>query len=132
MVDRVDSPDLESTQHVLRACREHDVKFIRLWFTDILGMLKSVAITVEELEHALADGVSFDGASIEGFARTGESDMRILPDPATFQVLPWRPRERAVARMFCDVVGTDGQPFEGDPRHVLKRTIARASAAGYT
>ena len=124
--------DRDSNQHVLHACREHDVKFIRLWFTDILGILKSVAITVEELEHALNDGVSFDGASIEGFARTGESDMRIMPDPSTFQVLPWRPRERAVARMFCDVVGTDGQPFEGDPRHVLKRAIARASAAGYT
>ena len=124
--------DLDSRQHVLHACREHDVKFIRLWFTDILGSLKSVAITVEELEHALADGVTFDGASIEGFARTDEADMRIVPDPATFQVLPWRPRERAVARMFCDVVRNDGTPFAGDPRDVLKRAIARTSAAGYT
>ena len=76
--------DLDSNQHVLHACREHDVKFIRLWFTDILGILKSVAITVEELEHALDDGVSFDGGSIEGFARSGEADMRIMPDPATY------------------------------------------------
>lgn len=125
-------PDLESQQHVLNACREHDVKFIRLWFTDILGMLKSAAITVEELEHALADGITFDGASIEGFARTDEADMRIMPDPATFQLLPWRPRERAVARMFCDIVTANGQPFEGDPRYILKQQIARATAAGFT
>ena len=124
--------DLDSKQHVLQACRDHDVKFIRLWFTDILGMLKSVAITVEELEHALEDGITFDGSSIEGFARTDEADMIIRPDPQTFQLLPWRPRERAVARMFCDIVGPDGQPFEGDPRWVLKRTVERAAAAGFT
>ena len=124
--------DLESRQHVLQACRDHDVKFIRLWFTDILGMLKSVAITVEELEHALTDGVSFDGASIEGFARHDETDMLMVPDPATFQLLPWRPRERAVARMFCDIEGPGGEPFEGDPRWVLKRTLRRAAQAGYT
>ncbi len=124
--------DLDSKQHVLQACRDHDVKFIRLWFTDILGMLKSVAITVEELEHALEDGITFDGSSIEGFARTDEADMIIRPDPQTFQLLPWRPRERAVARMFCDIVGPDGQPFEGDPRWVLKRTVERAAASGFT
>ena len=124
--------DLDSRQHVLQACRDHDVKFIRLWFTDILGILKSVAITVEELEHALEDGITFDGASIEGFARTDEADMIIRPDPQTFQLLPWRPRERAVARMFCDIVGPDGEPFEGDPRCVLKRTVERAAAAGFT
>lgn len=124
--------DLDSQQHVLQACREHDVKFVRLWFTDILGMLKSVAITVEELEHALADGVVFDGASIEGFARTDESDMLMRPDAGTFQLLPWRPRERAVARMFCDIVGLDGEPFAGDPRGVLRRTLGRAAAAGFT
>ena len=92
-----------SVQHVLQACRDHDVKFIRLWFTDILGMLKSVAITIEELEHALTDGITFDGAAIEGFARHDEADMIAMPDPATFQVLPWRPRPNAVARMFCDI-----------------------------
>ncbi|HRC62463.1 MAG TPA: glutamine synthetase family protein, partial [Dehalococcoidia bacterium] len=124
--------DFDSRQHVLQACRDHDVKFIRLWFTDILGMLKSVAITVEELEHALEDGVTFDGASIEGFARTDEADMIMRPDPQTFQLLPWRPRERAVARMFCDIEGPDGGPFEGDPRWVLKRTVERAAAAGFT
>ncbi|MPZ99725.1 MAG: glutamine synthetase [Dehalococcoidia bacterium] len=124
--------DFDSRQHVLQACRSHDVKFIRLWFTDILGMLKSVAITIEELEHALADGISFDGSSIEGFARRDEADMIAVPDPATFQILPWRPREQAVARMFCDVMAPDGKPFEGDPRWVLKRTVERAGDSGYT
>ena len=84
--------DLDSRQHVLQACRDHDVKFIRLWFTDILGLLKSVAITTEELEHALLDGVTFDGSAIEGFARQDEADMIAVPDAATFQILPWRPR----------------------------------------
>ena len=124
--------DLDSQQHVIRACRELDVKFIRLWFTDILGVLKSVAITVEDLEHALADGITFDGSSIEGFARRDESDMTVLPDPATFQVLPWRPRDNATARMFCDVLKADGTPFEGDPRNILKQQMRRATAAGLT
>ena len=122
----------DQRQHVIQACRDHDVKFIRLWFTDILGVLKSVAITIEELEHALDDGVAFDGASIEGFARVGETDMVAAPDPSTFQLLPWRPRERAVARMFCDVRTPGGEPFEGDPRLVLKRTLDRAAAQGLT
>ena len=126
------TPGLDSRQHVLQACRDNDVKFIRLWFTDILGMLKSVAITVEELEHALDDGISFDGASIEGFARSDETDMVLAPDPATFRLLPWRPREQAVARMFCDVRVPGGEPFEGDPRWVLKRALARAAEGGYT
>ncbi len=121
-----------SVQHVLQACRDHDVKFIRLWFTDILGMLKSVAITIEELDHALTDGITFDGAAIEGFARHDEADMIAMPDPATFQILPWRPRPNAVARMFCDIYRTNGQPFEGDPRYVLKRTLRRAAEQGYT
>ncbi|MBT5775344.1 MAG: glutamine synthetase [Dehalococcoidia bacterium] len=124
--------DYDSQQHVLQACRDHDVKFIRLWFTDILGMLKSVAITIEELEHALTDGISFDGAAIEGFARRDEADMVIVPDPSTFQILPWRPREQSVARMFCDIQVPGGEPFEGDPRWVLKRVLARAAEAGYT
>jgi len=119
-------------QHVIQSCRDHDVKFIRLWFTDILGMLKSVAITIEELEHALSDGVSFDGSAIEGFARHDETDMVAVPDTSTFQILPWRPREQAVARMFCDLQVPGGDPFVGDPRHVLKRVLARAAAAGYT
>ncbi len=118
--------------YVLQTCRDHDIKFIRLWFTDILGSLKSFAITVEELEEALEEGQGFDGASIEGFARVDESDMIAMPDPTTFQVLPWRPRERGVARMFCDILHPDGTPFEGDPRFVLKRQLKRASDLGYT
>jgi glutamine synthetase len=122
----------ESRDYVLQACREHDVKFIRLWFTDILGSLKSVAITVEELPEALEEGVGFDGSSIEGFARIDESDMMAMPDPTTFAVLPWRPTERRVARMFCDIIHPDGTPFEGDPRFVLRRNLKRASDLHYT
>ncbi len=122
----------EDREYVLRRAKEVDVKFIRLWFTDILGSLKSFAITVEELEKALDEGMTFDGASIEGFARTDESDMVAVPDPATFVLLPWRPRDRhAVARMFCDIMMPDKEPFEGDPRFVLKRTLQRASEMGY-
>src|SRR5258708_38894504 len=101
--------------YVLTTCSDHDIKFIRLWFTDILGQLKSFAITVEELEEALDEGQGFDGASIEGFARVDESDMIAMPDPATFAILPWRPRERGVARMFCDIHPPDAPPFAGDP-----------------
>ncbi len=122
----------DTQQHVIQACRDHDVKFIRLWFTDILGMLKSVAITIEELEHALSDGVSFDGSAIEGFARRDETDMVAVPDTSTFQILPWRPREQAVARMFCDLQVPGGEPFLGDPRQVLKRVLSQAAAAGFT
>jgi glutamine synthetase len=122
----------DQKDYVLTTCRDHDVKFIRLWFTDILGSLKSFAITVEELEQALDEGQGFDGSSIEGFARIDESDMIAMPDPATFAILPWRPRERGVARMFCDVLQPDGTPFEGDPRFVLKRQLKRAADLGYT
>ena len=124
--------DSESREYVLQQCRQQDVKFIRLWFTDVLGSLKSFAITFEELEKALEEGVGFDGGAIEGFARMGESDMTAVPDPATFQLLPWRPRERRVARMFCDIDLPDGSPFPGDPRRVLKRTLERAAALGFT
>ena len=123
----------EGKEYILKMAKEHDVKFIRLWFTDILGMLKSFAITVEELEGALEEGMGFDGSSIEGFARIDESDMVALPDPDTFQLLPWRPREHhAVARMFCDIMKPSGEPFEGDPRYVLKKNLKRASDLGYT
>jgi len=123
----------ESKEYVLNIAKEHDVKFIRLWFTDILGMLKSFAITVEELEGALEEGMGFDGSSIEGFARIDESDMVALPDPDTFQLLPWRPKEHhAVARMFCDILRPGGEPFEGDPRYVLKGNLKRAADMGYT
>ncbi|MCK4580717.1 MAG: glutamine synthetase, partial [Dehalococcoidia bacterium] len=93
----------EARERVLRIAKERDVKFLRLWFTDILGFLKSFAITFEELETALDEGMGFDGSSIEGFARIDESDMVAVPDPDTFQLLPWRPREHGVARMFCDI-----------------------------
>jgi glutamine synthetase len=123
----------ESKEFVLKKAKEHDVKFIRLWFTDILGVLKSFAITVEELEGALEEGMGFDGSSIQGFARIDESDMMALPDPDTFQLLPWRPREHhAVARMFCDVLRPGGEAFEGDPRYVLKKNLKRAADMGYT
>jgi glutamine synthetase len=122
----------ESKEYVLRMAKEQDVKFIRFWFTDILGNLKSVAITVEELEGALEDGIGFDGSSIEGFARIDESDMVAMPDPNTFVILPWRPAENRVARIFCDILQPGGQPFEGDPRYVLKRNLKRAADLGYT
>ena len=117
---------------VLQTCKDQDIKFIRFWFTDILGSLKSFAITVEELEQAMEEGMGFDGSSIEGFARIDESDMLAMPDPATFQLIPWRPKERGVARMFCDIVTPDGSPFEGDPRYVLKRNLKRAADLGFT
>jgi glutamine synthetase len=122
----------DQREFVLQTCKDQDIKFIRLWFTDILGFLKSFAITVEELEQALEEGMGFDGSSIEGFARIDESDMLALPDPTTFSALPWRPRERGVARMFCDIFHPDGTPFEGDPRYVLKRNLKRAADLGFT
>jgi glutamine synthetase len=122
----------ESKDYVLQMAKEHDVKFIRAWFTDILGSLKSVAITVEELPKALEEGIGFDGSSIEGFARIDESDMMAMPDPSTFAIIPWRPKEHSVARMFCDILHPDGTPFEGDPRYVLRRNLKRAADLGYT
>jgi glutamine synthetase len=122
----------EMREFVLQQCRQQGVHFIRLWFTDILGSLKSFAITFEQLEEALEEGVSFDGGAIEGFARAGESDMTAFPDPSTLQILPWRPREQRVARMFCDINLPNGSPFPGDPRQVLKRNLERAAALGFT
>jgi len=123
----------EQVEYILNAAKEHDVKFIRLWFTDVLGFLKSFAITVEELELSLTEGQGFDGSSIEGFARIDESDMVAMPDPSTFAILPWRPREGgAVARMFCDILQPDGTPYVGDPRWVLKRALARAADMAFT
>jgi glutamine synthetase len=123
----------DGKEYVLKTAKEHDVKFIRLWFTDILGFLKSFAITVGELENALENGMGFDGSSIQGFARIDESDMVAMPDPDTFILLPWRPKEHhAVARMFCDILKPGGEPFQGDPRYVLKRNLQRAADMGYT
>jgi len=117
---------------VLQLVEKSNVKFIRLWFTDILGQLKSFAITSEELEGAFDEGMGFDGSSIKGFARIDESDMIAKPDPATFQVVPWRPKEQAVARMYCDILNPDGTPYEGDPRYALKRNLERLKEKGYT
>jgi glutamine synthetase len=118
---------------VLKQVADNKVRFIRLWFTDVLGFLKSFAITPEELEEALDEGMGFDGSSIEGYARIEESDMIAKPDPNTFAILPWRPQdEDAVARMFCDVLEPDGSPHKGDPRWALKRNLKKAADKGYT
>ena len=117
---------------VLRALEERDVRFVRLWFTDVLGYLKSVAVAPAELEGAFGEGIGFDGSAIEGFARVYESDMLAKPDPSTFQILPWRGEAPGTARMFCDILMPDGSPSYADPRYVLKRTLARASDLGFT
>jgi len=122
----------KAKEYILKVTKDKDIKLISLWFTDILGFLKSFSITPREMEDALADGVGFDGSSIEGFARIDESDMLALPDPTTFRILPWSLPERPVARMFCDILRPGGQPFEGDPRYVLKRNLKRATDQGYT
>ncbi|MCB2188098.1 MAG: glutamine synthetase family protein [Deltaproteobacteria bacterium] len=123
----------QAKENVLKLVKENNVKFIRLWFTDILGVLKSFAITPGELELALDEGMGFDGSSIQGFARIDESDMVAMPDPSTFQILPWRPSETgAVARMFTDVLNPDLTPYEGDPRYVLKRMLKKAADKGFT
>ncbi|GAB3568820.1 type I glutamate--ammonia ligase [Spelaeicoccus albus] len=119
-------------EFVLRAVEERDVRFIRLWFSDVLGQLKSVAIAPAELEGAFSEGIGFDGSSIEGLTRVFESDMVLVPDPSTFQLLPWRGEVEATARMFCDVWGTDGQPAAADPRNVLKRAMDKAAALGFS
>ena len=118
-------------EYVLRSARDNDVKFIRLWFTDILGNLKGFALNVDDLEDAIERGVGFDGSAIEGYARSDESDMRAFPDPSTFSLLPWRPRQNAVARMFCDIYTPREEPFMGDPRQVLKRNLERLARLGY-
>src|SRR5437764_9068447 len=117
-------------EYALRTVEERGIRFVRLWFTDVLGFLKSFTITSQELEGAFAEGMGFDGSSIDGFSRIQESDMVAVPDPATFQITPWR-SEAQVARMFCDVHNPDGTPFEGDPRYVLKRQLQRAADMGY-
>lgn len=119
-------------EDVIKEAHDKGVKFIRLQFTDIFGVLKNVAITVEQLEKALEGELMFDGSSIEGFVRIEESDMYLRPDPNTFAVFPWRPKEGAVARLICDVYNPDGTPFAGDPRNTLKRVLAEAAQMGYT
>ncbi|HUR78413.1 MAG TPA: type I glutamate--ammonia ligase [Acidimicrobiales bacterium] len=117
--------------YVLRTVEERGIRFIQLWFTDVLGTAKSFNITPAELENALEEGMTFDGSAIDGFSRVQESDVLAKPDPRTFQILPLR-RDPAVARVFCDIVNLDGTPFDGDPRQVLRRTLERARGAGYT
>jgi len=119
-------------EFVLRTIEERDIRFVRLWFTDVLGALKSVAVAPAELEGAFAEGIGFDGSVIEGFARVYEADMLAKPDPSTFQVLPWRGDNPGTARMFCDITLPDGSPSMADPRHVLQRTLARAADQGFT
>jgi glutamine synthetase len=119
-------------EFVLRTLEERSIRFVRLWFTDVLGFLKSVAIAPAELDSAFAEGIGFDGSSIEGYARVTESDMLAKPDPSTFAILPWRTAAPGAARMFCDITMPDGSPSASDPRHVLKRTLQRAADMGYT
>ncbi len=121
----------KQAEFVLRTIEERDIRFVRLWFTDVLGTLKSVAIAPAELEGAFAEGIGFDGSAIEGFARVAESDMLAKPDPATFALLPWRSEGPGVARMFCDILTPDGAASYADPRYVLKRTLTKAANLGF-
>ena len=122
----------DAIEYALREAHDNDVKFIRLWFTDILGTIKGFAITIDELENSLNRGMGFDGSAIEGYARSDERDLYALPDPTTFSILPWRPRTNAVARMFCDIVTPEDKYFDGDPREVLRQNLKRASDKGFT
>lgn len=122
----------QDKEYILKLAHENNVKFIRLWFTDILGFLKSFAITIDELEDALTEGVRFDGSTLQGFIRSDEQEMIAMPDASTFAILPWRPKEDSVARIFCDIYSVDHEPFEGDSRFILKRMLKRASESGYS
>ncbi len=122
------NPELD---FVLKTIKSRDVHFVRLWFTDVLGTMKSFAVSPSEIEGAFTDGMGFDGSCVAGFSPTEESDMLAFPDPETFQVLPWRPASNAVARMFCDIRTPDGAAFEGDPRNVLRRMVDKAADSGY-
>ena len=122
----------ETIEDVKRIVKEEDISFIQFWFTDVLGMLKSFAITPSEMDEGLVEGMGFDGSSIEGFARIHESDMIAKPDPTTFQLVPWRTNSLPVARMFCDVLNPDGTPYEGDPRYVFKRLLKKVEDEGFT
>ncbi|MEY3972414.1 MAG: type glutamate--ammonia ligase, partial [Actinomycetota bacterium] len=119
-------------EFVLRTIEERGVKFIRLWFTDVAGTLKSVAVAPAEIEGAFAEGIGFDGSAIEGLARTSEADMLAIPDPSTFQILPWRGTVDPAARMFCDIATPDGKPAAADPRNVLKRALDKAASLGFS
>lgn len=122
----------ELRDSAVAAIQDKEIEFIHLWFTDVLGFLKTFVISVDELETAMAEGMGFDGSSIQGFARIEESDMIALPDPKTLQIMPWRQDGQLVATMFCDIVRPDGTPYDGDPRQVLKRVLKKAAELGYT
>ena len=119
-------------EDVIKLAAEKNVKFIRLWFADITGQMKGFTITIDEMKHALEDGMGFDGSSIKGFARIDESDMVAIADPSTFMVLPYRPQDKAVAGMLCDLVNPDRTPYEGDSRYILKKQLAKLKRLGYT
>jgi len=123
--------ETKTQKDVLKAVKEHKVSFIQFWFTDVLGMQKIFSITPDELEDGLREGMGFDGSSIQGFCRIEESDMIAMPDPTTFRLIPWRPTDRPVARMFCDIQNPDGTPYEGDPRYALKRILKKVDDLGY-
>ncbi|MDA3899447.1 MAG: glutamine synthetase family protein [Spirochaetes bacterium] len=122
----------QDKDYIIKLSHEKNVKFIKLWFTDILGMLKSFTITIDELEDAVCEGVRFDGATLGGFIRTNEHEMVALPDVSTFQILPWRPNEDSVARMFCDIYNSEMKPFEEDPRYILRKNLKLAAEQGFT
>ena len=122
----------KTKRDVLSLIKERNVSFVQFWFTDILGILKSFAVTPGEMEEALSEGMGFDGSSIEGFARIEESDMIAKPDPSSLELLPWRDADKPVARMFCDILEPDGSPYVGDSRYALKRAIQKAKDKGYT
>ena len=122
----------KTAEDVKSFVEDRDIRFIRLWFTDVLGQLKSFSINAEELDDAFEGGMGFDGSSITGFNAIEESDMIAMPDATTFAGLPWRPEDKGVARMFCDVVTPSREPYEGDPRHVLRRALQRAETMGFT
>jgi glutamine synthetase len=127
-----DETQLRQQEFVLKTLEERNIRFVYLWFTDVLGYLKSVAIAPPELETAFAEGIGFDGSAIEGFARITESDMLAKPDPATFSILPWRSNRPEAARIFADILMPDGSPAPADPRNVLKRTLDKAARLGFT
>lgn len=118
--------------YILKFAHDNKIKFIRLWFTDILGFLKSFAITIDEFEDALDEGVRVDGSTLLGYIRSDEEEMIAIPDVSTFKLLPWRPQEDSVARIFCDIYRIDKTPFEGDSRHILKKNLQKAASKGLT
>src|SRR3981081_1997971 len=131
MAEQAKPEQAQTAEDVKDLVAERDIRFIRFWFTDILGQLKSFSINADDLDDAFEAGMGFDGSSITGFNAIEESDMIAMPDPSTFAVLPWRPEEQGVGRMFCDIITPEKTPYEGDPRHVLRRALERAQSMGF-